>query len=140
MMCAKPCWRSTPPANWAPWSVAAATTLFSVNYFGRRATIILAGSDRLGSVPTTLMPVDGVGGARAVQSGVENALASTRHAGTVARARFPRRWHHPQAARIPDRPGVQEVDRRRVRGNSGPGARPRGAGDGGVFRRDRSVL
>ena len=26
MMCAKPCWRSTPPANWAPWSVAAATT------------------------------------------------------------------------------------------------------------------
>ena len=65
--------------------------------------------------------------------------ASAGHAGTTARARFPRRWHDPQAARIPDGWGVQEVGRRRTRGNSGPGARPRGAGDGGDVRRDLSV-
>ena len=65
--------------------------------------------------------------------------ASSRYGCTRVRARFPPRWRGPQAVRLPDYPGVHEVDRRRARGSSGPGARPRGAGAGGDVRRDRSV-
>ena len=48
--------------------------LFSVNYFCRLASAIFAGSGRRGSRSITMMPVGRVGGACAVQSGVENAL------------------------------------------------------------------
>ena len=48
--------------------------MFSVNYFCRLASAIFAGSGRRGSRSITMMPVGRVGGACAVQSGVENAL------------------------------------------------------------------
>ena len=50
-----------------------------------------------------------------------------------------RRPYVPQAARLPDHPGVHVFEGRRARGSSGPGARPRGAGAGGDVRRDRSM-
>ena len=48
--------------------------VFSANYFCRLASAIFVGSGRRGSRSTTMMPVGRVGGACAVQSGVENAL------------------------------------------------------------------
>ena len=81
--------------------------VFSVNYFCRLASAIFAGSGRRGSRSTTMMPVGG-----------------------PCRRRL-RRPHGPQAARFPDHLGVHEVDRRRARGNRGPGARPRGVADAG---------
>ena len=42
-------------------------------------------------------------------------------------------------ARFPDHLGVHEVDRRRARGNRGPGDRPRGVADGGAFAVDGNV-
>ena len=73
--------------------------VFCVNYVCRLASAILAGSGRRGSRSTTMMPVSRVGGAYAVQSGVENALprrdtdaaAAGRTAGTAARTVSPSR-------------------------------------------------
>ena len=86
---------------------------------------------------TTLIPVDGVGGAprRPKRGGKRDPMQPF---GFDARA-FSTPLAPSTGARTRTRPGVHEVDRRRARGNSGPGARPRGAGAGGAFRRERSV-
>ena len=122
------------------WAVSSGPLLFSVNYscrFGstiscrfRSSWIEINNSDACGTYGRRLRrPTRG--GKRAV---------STKQLGTAARARFPRRWCDPQAARLPDHPAVQVVDRRRARGSSGPGARPRGAGaSGGRDTRGRPV-
>ena len=74
--------------------------MFSVNYFCRLASAIFAGSGRRGSRSITMMPVGRVGGACAVQSGVELpqcscALPRRLHIAAVlvrADGDFPCRW------------------------------------------------
>ena len=113
--------------------------LFSVNYFCRLASTIFAGSGRRESRSTTMTPVGRVGVACDVQSGVENALPRRC---TVAPL-LARVFHAAGAVhRLLGFRSIPAFRRSTVGGRgaaAGPGARPRGAGAAGDFRRDRSV-
>ena len=108
--------------------------MFSVNYFCRLASAIFAGSGRRGSRSITMMPVGRVGGACAVQSGVENALPRRLHIAAVLVRVFHAAGAVHRLLGCRTARNVHEVDRRWAPGNSGPGARPRGAGADGDFR------
>ena len=113
--------------------------VFSVNYFCRLASTIFAGSGRRESRSTTMTPVGRVGVACDVQSGVENALPRRC---TVAPL-LARVFHAAGAVhRLLGFRSIPAFRRSTVGGRgaaAGPGARPRGAGAAGDFRRDRSV-
>ena len=81
-----------------------------------------------------MMPVGRVGGACAVQSGVENALPRRLHIAAVLVRVFHAAGAVHRLLGCRTARNVHEVDRRWAPGNSGPGARPRGAGAGGDFR------
>ena len=115
--------------------------LFGVNYFCRLASTISAGSGSswIEINNNNIDPVGGVGGAERRPKRGGKRAGSTEHAGTASGRVFHAAGTIHRGARIGDGPRAHDVDRRRARGNNGPGVRPRGAGAGGDFRRDRSV-
>ena len=123
--------------------------LFGVNYFCRFGATILAGSARRHGRPGRPPSRPGRKAHNCNLSGGTDGVSPDR-AGALAedaRSALTRRPARSYAVRSREqegrsntgRPGVHEVDRRRARGRSGPGARPREAGAGGDFRRDRSM-
>ena len=123
--------------------------MFGVNYFCRFGATILAGSARRHGRPGRPRPGRAARPITANLSGGTDGVSPER-AGALAedaRSALTRRPARRYAVRSGEqdgrsdagRPGVHEADRRRARGRSGPGARPREAGAGGDFRRDRSV-
>ena len=115
--------------------------MFGVNYFCRLASTISAGSGSswIEINNNNIDPVGGVGGAERRPKRGGKRAGSTEHAGTASGRVFHAAGTIHRGARIGDGPRAHDVDRRRARGNNGPGVRPRGAGAGGDFRRDRSV-